>query len=106
MSRGDHIIDKEFQSDKYPETPRGFVPLKVSDPTAQPLLWQYAQAHRAIDPDFADDLEECLRLEGYDPSGCPGPSRCHGSMTWCDKCGDVYDVCHDPSCDTHGGDDG
>ena len=66
MSRGDHIVDNKFQSDKFPETPRGIVPLKVSDPVAQPFLWGFAQAHRAIDPDFSDDLEECLRLEGYE----------------------------------------
>ena len=62
---GAHLIDGEFQSDKYPETPRGCVPLKPSDPTAQDLLWEYAQRRRAVDPEFADDLEEALRLKGY-----------------------------------------
>lgn len=34
---GSHIIDGEFQSDKYPTTPRGKVPLSVRDVTAQDL---------------------------------------------------------------------
>lgn len=38
-----HIIDGEFQSDKYPTCPRGKVPLSVKDKTAQDLLWEYAQ---------------------------------------------------------------
>lgn len=64
---GDHLIDGEFQSDKYPSTPRGCVPLKPSDKTAQDLLWEYAQRRRSVDPGFADDLEEALRLKGYVP---------------------------------------
>lgn len=62
---GSHIIDGEFQSDKYPTTPRGFVPLKCSDPDAQPLLWRYAQIHRAKDPEFSADLELALKNKGY-----------------------------------------
>lgn len=62
---GTHLLDGEFQSDKYPTTPRGFVPLKITDKAAQPLLWAYAQAHRAIDADFSADLEEALKLVGY-----------------------------------------
>ena len=60
---GEHLIDGEFQSDKYPWCQRGFVPLKLTDPMAQPVLWEYAQARRAVDADFADDLEEALRLK-------------------------------------------
>lgn len=60
-----HLIDGEFQSDKYPTTPRGKVPLSVTDPTAQNLLWEYAQRRRVVDAEFADDLEEALRLAGY-----------------------------------------
>ena len=67
---GSHLIDGEFQSDKYPTTPRGCVPLKPSDPTAQDILWEYAQRRRAVDAEFADDLEEALRLKGFDPRGC------------------------------------
>jgi hypothetical protein len=64
---GAHIIDDEFQSDKYPTTPRGKVPLSVKDPTAQDLLWTYAQRRRSVDAEFADDLETCLRAAGYVP---------------------------------------
>lgn len=64
---GEHIVDGEFQSDKYPTTPPGLVPLSVRDPTAQDLLWEYAQRRRAVDADFAADLETCLRAAGYAP---------------------------------------
>jgi hypothetical protein len=45
---GAHIIDGEFQSDKYPTTPPGKVPLSVKDPTAQDLLWEYAHRRRSV----------------------------------------------------------
>lgn len=64
---GAHLIDGEFQSDKYPTTPRGKVPLSCKDPTAQDLLWTYAQRRRAVDAEFASDLEEALLLAGYTP---------------------------------------
>jgi hypothetical protein len=60
-----HLIAGEFQSDKYPTTPRGKVPLSVKDPTAQDLLWEYAQRRRVVDAEFSDDLEEALRNVGY-----------------------------------------
>ena len=63
---GAHLINGEFQSDKYPTTPRGKVPLSVKDPTAQDLLWEYAQRRRDVDAEFSDDLEESLRLTGYE----------------------------------------
>src|SRR5687767_5006367 len=63
---GDHIVDGQFQSDKYPWCKPGFVPLKLTDPAAQPLLWRYAQLRRAVDAEFADDLESALRTAGYD----------------------------------------
>lgn len=62
-----HLIDGEFQSDKYPTTPRGKVPLSVKDPTAQDLLWEYAQRRRAVDADFSEDLETALRNAGFSP---------------------------------------
>lgn len=62
---GAHLIDGEFQSDKYPTTPRGKVPLSVKDSTAQDLLWEYAQRRRPVDAEFADDLETALRSAGY-----------------------------------------
>lgn len=64
---GAHLIDGEFQSDKYPTCPRGKVPLSVKDPTAQDLLWAYAQRRRAVDAEFSDDLEAALKLAGYVP---------------------------------------
>lgn len=63
---GSHLIDGEFQSDKYPSTPRGKVPLSVEDKTAQDLLWEYAQRRRAVDGEFADDLEAALEAKGFD----------------------------------------
>jgi hypothetical protein len=62
-----HLIRGEFQSDKYPTTPRGKVPLSVTDVTAQDLLWEYAQRRRAVDAEFANDLELALIGAGYDP---------------------------------------
>lgn len=65
---GAHLIDGEFQSDKYPTTPRGKVPLSVKDPAAQDLLWEYAQRRRSVDSEFSDDLEAALRSAGYRPT--------------------------------------
>jgi hypothetical protein len=66
---GTHI-DKNgrFQSDKYPTCPPGKVPLSTRDKKAQPLLWAYAQSHRAIDAEFSDDVETALGRDGYRPS--------------------------------------
>jgi hypothetical protein len=43
--------------------------LSVKDPTAQDLLWEYAQRRRAVDAEFADDLEAALLAAGYIPLG-------------------------------------
>ena len=67
MKNSEHIIDGEFQSDKYPDTPRGLIPFKATDPVAQPFLWAYAQRRREVDAVFADDLEWVLRKAGYEP---------------------------------------
>jgi len=64
---GGHLINGEFQSDKYPSTPRGKVPLSVKDKTAQDLLWAYAQRRRVVDAEFSDDLEIALLNAGYRP---------------------------------------
>lgn len=74
-----HLIAGEFQSDKYPTTPRGKVPLSVKDPTAQDLLWTYAQRRRAVDAEFAADLEIALKAKGYTP---PAPAVESGEITW------------------------
>lgn len=65
-----HIVDGEFQSDKYPTCPRGKVPLSVKDRTAQDLLWEYAQRHRSVDGSFADDLEFALTEAGFATHEC------------------------------------
>jgi hypothetical protein len=65
---GAHLIEGEFQSDKYPTCPRGKVPLSVKDETAQDLLWEYAQRRREVDEEFSDDLEAALRTAGFDPA--------------------------------------
>lgn len=68
-----HLIDGEFQSDKYPTCPRGKVPLSVKDVTAQDLLWEYAQRRREVDEEFSTDLELALLNAGYQP-----PQGVHG----------------------------
>lgn len=36
---------------------------------------------------------------------CPGPSKCHGPLVWCDNCGNVGHICdvrlRDERCDAH-----
>jgi len=64
---GEHLIDGEFKSDKYPETPKGLVPLKPTDPMAQDLLAIYAYRRTDRDKGFSEDLLEALRLKGYNP---------------------------------------
>lgn len=71
-----HLIGGEFQSDKYPTCPRGKVPLSVKDPTAQDLLWTYAQRRRSVDAEFATDLEKALRAKGYEPRSAEALPKC------------------------------
>ncbi len=63
----EHLIDGEFQSDKYPTTPRGLVPLKCSDKRVQDLLWEMAQRYHTVDEEFAADLEIALQSKGFKP---------------------------------------
>lgn len=65
---GAHLVNGQFQSDKYPTTPPGKVPLSVKDTSAQDLLWEYAQRRRLIDAEFSDDLETALKTAGFDPN--------------------------------------
>jgi len=85
---GEHINDDgKFQSDKYPWCKAGFVPLKLTDPMAQPVLWAYANHRRSVDEEFAEDLHVCLRKEGYEEGTLPSvfcscgrklsPGRCN-----------------------------
>ena len=60
---GHHLIDGEFQSDKYPWCKRGFVPLRLTDPDAPVALSAYAKFRRDIDPEFSADLVEAIRLK-------------------------------------------
>lgn len=53
-------VTNQFQSDKYPWCPAGFVPLKVTDPLAMDLLSQYADRRKVIDAEFTRDLLEAL----------------------------------------------
>lgn len=83
MIMGAHIINGEFQSDKYPTCPAGKVPLSVKDKTAQDLLWEYAQRRRAVDAEFSDDLETALTAAGY----CPPASSPAPTQPPCENCG-------------------
>jgi len=67
---GAHIVNGQFQSDKYPTCPPGKVPLSVKDPAAQGLLWEYARRRREVDGEFSDDLERALLDAGFIPSEC------------------------------------
>jgi hypothetical protein len=94
---GSHIVNGQFQSDKYPTCPPGKVPLSVKDTTAQDLLWEYAQRRRVVDAEFADDLETALRSAGYSPPHgvcfecqptAMGMTVAHGHpIPNCQKCG-------------------
>jgi hypothetical protein len=70
---GSHIINGQFQSDKYPTCPPGKVPLSVKDPMAQDLLWRYAQRRRKVDAEFAADLESALLTAGFNGGKRPSP---------------------------------
>lgn len=57
----DHVTqDGDFQSDKYPWCPAGFVPLKLSDAAARDLLAIYAARHGGRDGAFELDLLQVL----------------------------------------------
>lgn len=63
---GEHITEQgEFQSDKYPWCRAGFVPLKLTDPMARPVLWDYAGRREVVDKEFSDDLRTCLVTAGH-----------------------------------------
>jgi hypothetical protein len=64
-----HIVNNEFQSDKYPSCPPGKIPLSVKDPLAQDLLWEYSRRYLDCgkDSEFAFDLRACLIAAGFKP---------------------------------------
>lgn len=43
-----------------------------------------------IDPQISALLR---RIPRQDPDECPGTGRCHGSLSWCNICGNVDRVC-------------
>lgn len=75
-----HLINGDFQSDKYPTTPLGKVPLSTKDPMAQDLLAEYARRRRAVDADFSDAVEIALAGHGYKagPTWSPTPKEWDG----------------------------
>lgn len=66
----EHIDNNgEFQSDKFGEwCLANFVPLKVSDPMAQPVLFAYAKERAVKDTQFSNDLVWALAIKGYGPA--------------------------------------
>lgn len=63
----DHLtVTGEFQSDKYPWCPAGFVPIKVADPMAASLLFEYAARREVVDKEFTRDLLEALNNAGIE----------------------------------------
>lgn len=93
---GSHLIDGEFQSDKYPTTPRGKVPLSVKDVGAQDLLWEYAQRRREVDAEFSDDLQAALIHAGFVPPPRPLHCTCGANAAGAGLYGPPE---HSPSCD-------
>lgn len=65
---GSHIVNGQFQSDKYPTCPPDKVPLSVGDRSAQDLLWEYAERRRSVDAEFSADLQARLLAVGFSPS--------------------------------------
>lgn len=64
----DHINEEgKFQSDKYLWCRAGFVPLKLTDPMAHQVLWDYAEKRESVDKEFSEDLRTCLVAEGFVP---------------------------------------
>jgi hypothetical protein len=84
-----HLVGGDFQSDKYPLTPRGKVPLSTKDPAAQDLLWEYAHRRRTgshgsreRDPAFSDAVQAALVARGFTPL-THRPSNVDPSRTAC-----------------------
>ena len=100
---GAHIVNGQFQSDKYPTCPAGKVPLSVRDPSAQDLLWEYAHRRRLIDAEFSDDLRQALWVAGYRP---PEPAKAVIPCPFCKTIHPYEDICssrrgYDARADAH-----
>jgi hypothetical protein len=66
----DHLTtDGDFQSDKYTWCGAGFVPLKLTDPSARDLLITYAHRRAAVDARFGRDLLEALKMTPAELAG-------------------------------------
>lgn len=64
----DHLtVTGSFQSDKYEWCAAGFVPLKLTDPSARDLLIRYAGRHSQVDGNFTRDLLEALKASPFEP---------------------------------------
>ncbi len=76
-----------FRSDKYAWSQDGFVPLKVTDEMAWPMLRAYAAAREGKDVEFTRDLDEALDKVGapsmsdFLAEGLQSPSAIADMMT-------------------------
>ena len=51
---------------------------------------------------YAAEIQKLLRLAEI-ALVCPGEGCCHGRLDWCERCGDVFDVCDvGTACAYHG----
>jgi hypothetical protein len=64
---GAHLVNGEFVSDKFPGTPAGYILLSFKSPRCQDLLWELAERSRPEDEEFADDVQNALRVAGFKP---------------------------------------
>lgn len=66
LSQGrEHLTESgSFRSDKYPWCLDGFLPLKISDKMAWPMLRAYADTRVTVDAEFSRDLHEALDSVG------------------------------------------
>lgn len=56
-----------FKSNKYPWCKAGFLPLKLTDETAQSWMWGYALLRGVVDREFLEDVHYALDKLGYRP---------------------------------------
>lgn len=56
---------------------------------------------RRLNAEQVVNVERVKAAQERREAGCEGAGKCHGSMQWCDYCGDVSNVCDGPPCDAH-----